>query len=461
MNDFQLIVIGAGPGGYTAALHAAKRGLKTACVECREAGGTCLNRGCVPTKALLHASQVYRDAVNAGSIGIRISGAEPDLPSMFAHKDEVAAKLSAGIEGLFKSAKVTYLKGRGSIPGPGTVAVADADGKLTEYTADNIIIATGAVPSLPPIKGMDLPGVLTSDEILAGAEKLYSSVVIIGGGVIGAEFATFYSDLGVKVTVVEALDRMLPGLDRDLGTGLAMLLKKQGAAVYTGARVQEIVPADGGLAVRFETSGGSGEAVGEAVLCAIGRRAYFDGLFTGGLRAETGRGITVDEHFRTSVPGIYAIGDVSSRIQLAHVAAAQGRACVDHICGLEAHFDQALVPSCVYCRPEIACVGMSEAQAKEAGIEVKTGKCVMGANARTAIEDPGRSFMKIIARADDHRIIGASLMCSRATDMISEFTEAVANGLTAEQLSAFMRPHPTFEEAVGEALEDLAGRLNR
>ena len=461
MSDFQLIVIGAGPGGYTAALHAAKRGLKTACVEYREAGGTCLNRGCVPTKALLHASQVYKEAQNAAAIGVTVDGVGVDLPTMFAHKNEITGKLSAGIEGLFKSAKVTYLRGRGSIPKEGVVAVTAADGTVTEYTADNILIATGSVPSMPPIKGLDLPGVLTSDEILEGAEKLYDSIVIIGGGVIGGEFATFYSDLGVKVTVVEALDRMLPTLDKDLGTGLAMALKKQGVSVFTGAMVKEIAPAEGGLNVNFETAKGPGQAFGEVVLCAIGRKPYFDGLFTGEVKAAAGKGITVNEKFETSIPGVYAIGDVSSKIQLAHVAAAQGTACVDWICDKENHVDLNLVPSCIYCRPEIAGVGMNDAQAKEAGIEVKVGKCVMGANARTMIEDPGRSFMKIIARADDHKLIGASFMCSRATDMSSEIAQAIANGLTAEDLLAAMRPHPTFEEAMGEALEDLVEKLNK
>ena len=460
MDHYQLIVIGAGPGGYMAALRAARLGLRTAVVENREAGGTCLNRGCVPTKALLHASGIYREAREGAGAGIMAKDVEIDLPVMFARQKEISAKLSAGIEGLFKSAKVAYLQGTGQITAPGAVRVTAADGAVTDYTADNILIATGSVPARPPIPGLDLPGVMTSDELLQGSDALYKSLVIIGGGVIGVEFATFYSDLGCAVTIVEGLDRLLPNLDRELGQNLAMALKKRGVAIHTGAMVERLEESGDGLTVHFSTKNGPGSASGEKVLCAIGRRPYWEGLFAPGLQPETvGRAIKVDGLYQTSIPGVYAIGDVSSKIQLAHVATAQGEACVEMICGKAPTVDVSIVPSCVYCRPEIASVGLTEAEAKEAGIPAKSGKCVMFSNARTMIADPGRCFMKVVARTDTREIIGAQLMCEHSTDMISQISQAIANHMTVEQLMKAMRPHPTFEEALGEALMELSAKL--
>ena len=238
MSHYQLLVIGAGPGGYSAALRAAALGLHTAVVEQREVGGTCLNRGCIPTKALLHASQIYHDAVEGERLGIRATGAAVDLPAMFAYKNAVSEKLRGGIESLLKSGGVDLLRGRALITAPGTVEVTDGEGEKTVYTADSILAATGSVPSRPPVPGLTLPGVVTSDELLAGGERLYRSVVIIGGGVIGVEFAAFYSDLGCHVTVIEGMDRLLPTMDRELGQNLAQILKKQGVEVCTSAPVQ-------------------------------------------------------------------------------------------------------------------------------------------------------------------------------------------------------------------------------
>lgn len=460
MSDYQLIVIGAGPGGYMAALRAAENGLKTAVVESREAGGTCLNRGCIPTKALLHASGVYHEVKKGSIFGIRASGVEADIGQMYAYKKEISGNLSSGIEGLFKKAKVELLRGLGAITEQGTVRVTDEEGMERSYTADSILIATGSVPARPPIPGLELPGVLTSDDLLDGDGRLYRSIVIIGGGVIGVEFATFYSDLGCEVSIVEGLDRLLPNLDRELGQNLAQLLKKQGVKIYTGAMVERVEESDAGLSVHFTAKGASGQAVGEAVLCAIGRRPYLKGLFPGELQPEmNGRAIRVDESYQTSIPGIYAIGDVSSRIQLAHVASAQGVACVDMLCGKNNPVNMEIVPSCVYCRPEIASVGLTEAEAKDAGIPVRVGKCVMFSNARTVIADPGRCFMKVVANTQTREIIGAQLMCANSTDMIGEISQAIANHATVEQLLQAMRPHPTFEEALTEALQELAAKL--
>ena len=458
MAHYELIVIGAGPGGYEAALHAAKLGKKVAVVEKREAGGTCLNRGCIPTKTLLHSSQIFHDAKHGAHAGIHTDDIRADMTEIFAYKREISQKLSSGIESLFKTAKIDFLRGTALITAPGAVRVTDAEGGANDYTCDDILIATGSVPSRPPISGLEFA--MTSDELLEGCDHLYRSIVIIGGGVIGVEFATFYSDLGCSVTLLEGMDRLLPNMDRELGQNLALILKKQGVQVCTRSMVDRLEQTPESIAVHYTAKETPGCAVGEAVLCAIGRRAFRDGLFAEGLTPETnGHGLWVDEHYQTSIPGVYAIGDVSSPVQLAHVAAAQGAACVEHMAGLSAGVCMDAVPSCIYCRPEIAAVGLTEAEAKERGIPVKTGKCVMGGNARTVIADPGRCFMKVTAHAETGAILGAQLMCPNASDIIGQLGQAIANGMTPGQLLAAMRPHPTYEEALSEALESLAGKL--
>ena len=458
--DYQLIVIGAGPGGYTAALRAAALGLHTAVVECREVGGTCLNRGCIPTKTLLHASQVYRDAVDGAAMGVHAASATFDMGEIFAYKRGVSEKLRNGIHGLLKSAKVDLIEGVGRIAAPGQVDVTAADGAVSRYTAERILIATGSVNVRPPIPGLDLPGVMTSDELLEGCDRLYDSLVIIGGGVIGVEFATFYRNLGCAVTLVEGMDRLLPNMDRELGQNLQQIMKKQGVEVLTNAMVQSLEQTESGLAVHVLQKGAEKTVTGEKVLCAIGRRAYWDGVFAEGMNPETrGKSLQVDENFQTSIPGVYAIGDASSAVQLAHVAAAQGTACVERMCGVADHVDLNVIPSCIYSTPEIAVVGITEAEAKERGIPAVVGKCTMFGNARTVIEDPGRCFMKIVAHAETHEILGASLMCQHASDMISQISAAMVNHQTAEELRRVMRPHPSFEEAMAEALDALASKL--
>ena len=458
MFDFDLIVIGAGPGGYEAALHAAKLGLKTAVVEKRDVGGTCLNRGCIPTKALLHASGVYEEAKSGSALGVAAENLSYDLSAMFAYKQQVVEKLRAGVEGLFKSAKVTLLRGAGTLTGPNTVQVAGENEGV--YTAQSILLATGSVPARPPIPGLDLPGVMTSDELLNGEGGAFSSLVIIGGGVIGMEFATFYSDLGMSVTVVEGLDRLLPNMDRELGQNLAMIMKKRGVQIFTGAMVKNLETTDAGLQVNFETRGQLQSVTGEKVLCAIGRSPYTAGLFGEGVSVEMDRRrIHVNERFETSIPGVYAIGDVSSPVQLAHVATAQGIYAVNEIAGRKNEIDLSLVPGCVYTRPEISAVGLTEADAKAQDIPVKTAKALMSANGRTVILNGDRGFMKLVAHAETRKLLGAQLMCANASDMISQLSEAIAGGLTPADLLKAMRPHPTFEEALTGALEELESKL--
>ena len=456
MSDYQLIVIGAGPGGYTAALRAARLGMKTAVVENRDVGGTCLNRGCIPTKTLLHAAETAQAAREGEPFGVEAGPVRVDLAALYRRKAEVVEQLRGGIEGLFRQKKVDLLRGTGTILGPGRVAVGDA-----AYTADHILIATGSVPARPPIPGLELA--VTSDELLEGQETLPKSLVIIGGGVIGMEFASFFCALGVQVSVLEAMERILPNMDREICQNLTMILKKRGVTIVTGAMVSAVERGeDGQLVVRYTCKEKPGEAVGDTVLCAIGRRPNTEGLLGEEVALEMERGrIVTDELGRTSIPGIYAAGDVTARVQLAHVAAAQGTAVAERLAGETPLTDLAAIPSCVYTSPEIAAVGITADEAKAAGQPVKVGKYVMFSNGKTVIVNGQRGFIKIVADSESGVILGAQLMCERATDMISQLTAAVANGMTADQLLRVMRPHPTFEEGVGEALEDLREKLGR
>lgn len=461
MSDYQLLIIGAGPGGYVAALHAAKRGLKTAVIENREVGGTCLNRGCIPTKTLLHSSEIIAGINGGEKFGVGAERVHFDMSAIFARKREVSAKLSGGIEGMFRAAKVDLLRGTGTVTGSGTVKFVGEEGEKV-ITAERILLATGSVPARPPIPGLDLPGVLTSDELLEGCDHLYDSLVIIGGGVIGVEFATFYADLGCKVTIIEGLDRLLPNMDRELGQNLSMILKKHGVDVYTNSLVANVEQDGDALKVNFTNKDKALSVSGEAVLCAIGRRPYTEGLFADGVGVEmNGRSIRVDENYETSLPGVYAIGDVSSKIQLAHVASAQGTDCVERMVGGKGMTDLSAVPSCIYCVPEIACVGITADEAKAAGREVVSGKYVMFSNGKTVIRDGERAFMKVVADKATHVIVGAQFMCEHATDMISEMATAIVNGLTVEQMLKVLRPHPTFEEGVHDAFEDVLAKLNK
>ena len=393
-------------------------------------------------------------------MGVHAGNISYEMGEIFAYKRGVSDKLRQGIHALLKGAKVDVVEGTAQITAPGEVTVTAPDGAAVQYTAERILAATGSVNVRPPIPGLELPGVMTSDELLEGTDKPYESLVIIGGGVIGVEFATFYSNLGCRVTLVEGMANLLPMMDRELGQNLAQILKKKGVEVLTSAMVQSLEPAEGGLCVHLRQKDKDVAVTGEKVLCAIGRRAYFDGLFAPEMMpALNGKRLLVDENYQTSIPGVYAIGDASSAVQLAHVAAAQGTDCVERMCGSKGTTDLRVIPSCIYSAPEIAVVGLTEAEAKEQGIPAVSGKCTLFSNARTIIEDPGRCFMKLVGRTDTREVIGAQLMCQHASDMISQISTAMVNHLTAEQLLSVMRPHPSFEEAMAEAVENLISKL--
>lgn len=453
-QTYDIVVIGAGPGGYEAAIKAAQLEKKVALIEKNAVGGTCLNRGCIPTKALMHSAHLLEEMKNCEELGIKAEQVSVDFGQLHERKSQVVGQLQDGICQLLKANKIDLIQGKAVITEPGQIKVTTEEENL-EISADKILIATGSVPSRPPIPGLDLLGVVTSDEILEGAGKEFSHLIIIGGGVIGIELATVYEALGTKVTVIEAMKQILPNLDKEISRNMAMILKKKDVDVHTGAMVKQVAECDGGLAVTYEEKGKEVTVEGDGVLVSIGRRANIEGLFEGEPLVETERGaIVVDENFKTSVDGIYAIGDVVCRnIQLAHVASAQGISTVCHMFGVESELDLSLVPSCIYTSPEIAAVGMTADQAKEAGIAAKESKFLMSANGKSLISREERSFIKVLFEEESHRIIGANMMCARATDMISEFSLAIEKKMTLEDMASIIRPHPTYAEGITEAVE--------
>lgn len=462
--EYDLVVIGGGPAGYTAALEAAGRGMKTALAEPGELGGTCLNSGCIPTKTLLHQAELYAKIKSAAPSGICAEQVTCDMEALQRHKDEVVGQLRGGIASLLKKKKVDVWQGAAQITDAHEVRLSGRESGDQVLHTERILIATGSVPALPPVPGIDLADVVTSDGLLS-REELYPRLTIVGGGVIGMEFASIYSALGCQVTVIEFLDRILANMDREISQNLKMIMKKRGVEIHTGAQLQEICadPA-GGLICRYTEKGEEKTVVSDGVLIATGRRPNTEGLFAEGLdiAAERGR-ILVDEYGMTSVPGIYAAGDVTPGVQLAHAAAAQAVNAVAHMqyVSEQSRTDGSggefippiradVIPGCVYTDPEIGCVGLTQEDAKQQGMEVTVKKYPMSANGRTVLSGQERGFIKVVADAQSHRILGAQMMCARATDMIGEFASAVVNGLTLEQMGAVVRPHPTFSEAISE-----------
>lgn len=457
MKEYQLIVIGAGPGGYEAAIRAAQLGLTTALVERREVGGTCLNRGCIPTKAMLHSAQLYRKAANFELFGLHTENTSFDWAKVHQRKSDVVVKLRTGIEQLIKANKIDFFNNSASILGKNDVQLDQGE----VIHGENILIATGSVPARPPISGLDLPNVVTSDELLddphfTQSDSLAKEILIIGGGVIGVEFASVFSSFGCHVTIVEAMERILPTMDREISQSLNMVLKKRGVSIHTGAMVEKLEQDENGLVCHFTEKGKAQTVAAQQVLVAIGRRPNTQGLFADGFEVACERGrIITDENFRTSVDSIYAIGDVTSKIQLAHMASAQGICAVHTIAGQKPPIDLRYVPGCIYTDPEIASVGITEEEAKQQGIPVKKGKFLMTGNGRSLIDEQERGFIKVLAHQETDVILGAQLMCSRATDIVAELSTAIVNGLTCAQLASVIRPHPTFCEGVTEAVEDV------
>ena len=460
-EKYNIIIIGGGPGGYTAAIRATQLGLKTALVEEREFGGTCLNRGCIPTKALLHTAEMYHSAQHDFEVaGLKANSVSFDPAQIYANKDSIVEQLRNGVGQLLRANKVDCHAGHGRIIGSGLVEL-DADGEKTVLETENILIASGSIPALPPIPGKDSPGVITSDELLNATDilrdnQLPKKLIVIGGGVIGCEFAGLFAAFGTEVVVIEALDRLLPGMDKDISQNLASIMKKRGIEIHLSAMVQAIESQADGLICKFSGKNGEAEANADFILIATGRKANTAGLLADDVKLDMERGIIiVDEQFRTSLSGVYAIGDVIGGQQLAHKAEAEGLAAVAYIAGQIPDTRLDLIPGCIYTDPEISSVGLTEAQAAEQGIEVKTGKFLMSGNGKTIIARGERGFIKLVFEAESERVLGAHLNCCRATDMISELTVAIANGLTIKDLAAIIRPHPTFNEGITEAVESV------
>jgi len=446
---YDIAIIGGGPGGYTAAHEAASRGRSVVLFEADLMGGTCLNRGCVPTKALIHAAQAYADMRRAGELGVTCGAVTYDFAAMHARKDDVVARLRTGVEKLMRDDGVCVVHGRAQV---NTGGVVTCDGEAFE--SGDVILATGAQPSRIPVTGFDLAGVGTSDDLLEGTGLDVRSLVIVGGGVIGVECAQIYASLGCRVTILEAMERILPPMDREISQRVSMLLKRHGVAIETKAQVTAITGEPGDMVVTYANKQGETcEACGEAVLMATGRRAVTEGLFAPGAEPVLERGAVVtDAAGLTSNPHLYAIGDVRAHtIQLAHVASAQARNVVATICGEEPPVDEAVVPSCVYTSPEVASVGLTADEAKAAGIAVRCTKQVAGANAKCLVEGSEAGYVKLVCDEATGRVLGAQLVCPRATDLVAELALAIHLGATAEDVAATIHPHPTVSEMIMDA----------
>ena len=457
-----VLVIGGGPGGYVAAIRAAQLGAKVTVIEKQHLGGTCLNVGCIPTKCLLHSAELLEDIRNqAADIGVKVSGAEVDFPQVIAHKNAISKKLTSGIASLFKMNKVTKLDGEAAFTAPKTLEVTKPDRTKETMTADAIIVATGSVNSVPPIPGIkENPDCIDSTGALS-LEALPKSMVVIGGGVIGLELACAYAAFGTKITVVEALDHVLPMLDGDL-TKIGMHhMKKMGMEFHLECPVQSVEPSPAGAKVVCKNKAGeivSFEA--EKVLVAIGRKANTASLNleAGGLNNDRGR-ILVNDKMETNVPGVYAIGDcVFGKAQLAHTASAMGEVAAENICGLDAVYDEKTNPTCVYIEPEAASVGLTEEQAKAKGIDYKVGKFPMAANGKALILNGGEGVVKIIADAKYGEVLGMHIIGPRATDLIAEGALAIRLEATVDELISTIHSHPTVTESMREAALNVEKR---
>lgn len=456
--DYDVLVIGAGPGGYVAAIRAAQLGLKTACAESRETlGGTCLNVGCIPSKALLHASELFEEASHGAlaKFGVEIEGAKLNLDQMHAEKAKAVGELTGGIEYLFKKNKVTWLKGKAAFQDSSTVKVGDQT-----VTARDIVIATGSV--VTPLPGVEIDQKVVVDSTGALAlPKVPEHLVVIGGGVIGLELGSVWRRLGAKVTVVEYLDQILPGFDGEVRKESAKLFKKQGMELKTSTKVTGVTVEGDRATVSVEpAAGGAAETLSaDAVLVAIGRKPNIDGLNleAAGVKLTDRGQVAIDHDFATNVDGIWAIGDVAPGLMLAHKAEDEGVAVAENIAGQTGIVNHDVIPSVVYTMPEIAGVGLSEEAAKERG-EVKVGKFPFMANSRAKTNRDTDGFVKVIADAKTDRVLGVWIISSLAGTMIAQAAQAMEFGATSEDIAYTCHAHPTHAEALKEAAMAVQGK---
>lgn len=454
-GDTSVIVIGGGPGGYVAAIRAAQLGAKVTLIEKQYLGGTCLNVGCIPTKCLLHSAELVEDIKNQGKdIGVEVDGVKVNFQQVIAHKNDISKKLTGGVAGLLKMNKVKKIDGEATFVGEKKLSVKKADGTTEEMTADAIIVATGSVNSQPPIPGLkENPNCIDSTGALS-LEKLPKTMVVIGGGVIGLELACAYAGFGTKITVVEAMDHMLPMLDGDLTKIGVAHMKKMGMEFNLECPVQSVEESPVGAKVVCKNK--AGETVSfeaEKVLVAIGRKANTASLNLEAGKIDNDRGrIIVNDKMETNVPGVYAIGDcVLGHAQLAHTASAMGEVAAENIMGQEAHYDEKTNPTCVYIEPEAASVGLTEEQCKAQGLEYKVGKFPMSANGKALILNGGEGIVKIIAGKEFGEILGMHIIGPRATDLICEGALAIEGEMTLDEIIATIHSHPTVTETMREA----------
>ena len=454
MQKFDAVLVGGGPGRYASAIRLSQNGLKTALVEEGELGGTCLNRGCIPTKTLLHSADVYYDATHGGDFGVTAGNVTFDYAKIIERKNAVSKQLSNGIAFLEKSHGVTVFKARATLTDRNTVNLDNGE----TLSCGHLIVATGSNPARIPIPGVDLPGVVDSTGLL-NMTTCPKHIIIVGGGVIGVEFATFFYRLGVKVTIVEMLDRVLGPLDKDVTDFVEAELKKCGVELVLGVKVESIEP---GLKVNYAAvkDGAKGTAEGDVVLMAGGRipNTRGIGLDTIGVKMDRKGFVDVDGLCRTKVPGVYAIGDINGKMQLAHVATAQGTMVADHIAGKPCkQLNLNRIPSWVYCSPETAMVGLTEEQARATGKDVGTGVFNLSGNGKALTMGENKGFVKFVFDKATEEILGFHVIGPRATDLAAEVAAVMECEGTISEIGSTVQPHPTVSEAVMEAAHACHG----
>jgi len=458
---YDVVIIGGGPGGYNAAIRAGQLGLKAACIEMRDTlGGTCLNVGCMPSKALLHASELYEAITQEfPTLGIKVGKPELDLSQMMQQKADSVGQLTKGIEFLFKKNKVDWLKGKGRITGPGTVEVEAADGSRTAYAAKNIVIATGSEPT--PLPGVDfVEGKVIDSTGALSLPAVPKSLIVIGAGVIGLELGSVWRRLGAQVTVVEYLDKVGAGMDAEVATAFQRGLTKQGMTFRLGTKVTAARVVGDGVELTVEpAAGGAAETLkGDVVLVAIGRRPYTAGLGleTVGIEVDK-RGFIASDHLKTGKDGVWVIGDATYGPMLAHKAEEDAVAAVECIAGKAGHVDYNLVPSVIYTTPEVAWVGQTEEQLKAAGVDYKKGKFPFAANSRAKINHESEGFAKVLADAKTDRVLGVHIYGPQAGELIGEAVITMAFGGSSEDIARSSHAHPTRSEAVKQAAMGVEG----
>ncbi len=451
-GETSVAVIGGGPGGYVAAIRAAQLGGKVTLIEKNKLGGTCLNVGCIPTKAILHAAEAISEVKEMAAYGIDAEVKNVDWDKVQAKKNAITAQLVGGISGLMKANKIKVVEGTAAFASKDTLTVTKKDGSKEDMSFDRIIIAAGSIPAVPPIPGVkENPNCVDSTGALS-FEKLPKSLLVIGGGVIGIELATAYSKFGTEVTVVEAAPKLLPMMDGELTAQLRKLMEAKGVRIMTDAKVMSVETAPVGAKVNVELAGKTESFEAEKVLVAVGRRTDTAALNLDAVGIANDRGrITVNDRMETSVPGVYAIGDCLGKVMLAHVASAQGEVAAENALGEDAVYSGATNPSCVYTDPEFAGVGLTEEQAKEQGIEYQVGKFPLAANGKSLIMNGGTGNIKFIIGKEYKEVLGVHILGPRATDLIGECALAIGMEATVEDVIATIHAHPTVTEAVREA----------